>query len=45
MIGEQLTRIKPERSMSTETMIELLIQLIKCIIKSEEIYAGIKTSY
>ncbi|CAF4584032.1 unnamed protein product [Rotaria socialis] len=36
---EQLTRIKPERSMSTENimiMIELLIQLTKCIIKSEQ---------
>lgn len=36
---EQLTRIKPERSMSSEhimIMIELLIQLAKCIIKSEQ---------
>ncbi|CAF3603057.1 unnamed protein product [Rotaria sordida] len=35
---EQLTRIKPERAMSNENimiMIDLLIQLIKCIIKSE----------
>jgi hypothetical protein len=35
---EQLTRIKPERTMSNENimiMIELLIQLITCIIKSE----------
>lgn len=36
--SEQLTRIKPERTMSTEnimTMLELLIQLCTCIIKSE----------
>ncbi len=36
--NEQLTRIKPERSMSNENvmiMIELLIQLTTCIIKSE----------
>ncbi|CAF1359152.1 unnamed protein product [Rotaria magnacalcarata] len=37
MTSEQLTRIKQERSMSTENsmiMIELLIQFIKCIIKN-----------
>ena len=36
--SEQLARIKPERNMSNEhisIMIELLIQLIACIIKSE----------
>ncbi|CAM4761435.1 unnamed protein product [Rotaria magnacalcarata] len=38
MTGEQLTWIKPERSMSTENnmiVIELLIQLTKCITKNQ----------
>ncbi|CAF1496408.1 unnamed protein product, partial [Rotaria magnacalcarata] len=37
--GEQLTRIKQERSMSAENsmiMTELLIQFIKCIIKNSD---------
>ncbi|CAF2214646.1 unnamed protein product [Rotaria magnacalcarata] len=37
MTGEQLTRIKQERSMSADNsmvMIELLIQLIKCTVKT-----------